>query len=304
MEDVNRAIGSWRWQRPSLPQSICEAAHGGQSAIQRFWLVAFTKNDQAHRSTLLLALSNRSDATGGWSTFALNATLNGNDDSGFWCDYEKLGFDTQAIYLTCNMYTFASKPEFQYAKIKVLTKGQFLSGDGGLKWWDFWDLREGGFLDREKSSTIQPARMYGASDADGDYLIDAASPPSPLATLHPDPLGLALPQFSPLAAERPGRRPADRRRRQADRRAGRGRLRGGRLRAGRVRRSSPAAHPRGGGEALGADRGAALRGSTAEVHRGGSPADRAQRRAVVEASPGAGIAEPIRDDLRPLPCTS
>jgi hypothetical protein len=137
--------------------------------LQRFWLSAVSKSDNPHRSTILLALSNQSDATAGWSVFSVDATLNGSTPSGFWCDFPKLGFDTQAIYLTCNMYTFAADPQFQYARIKVLSKGQFVNGGGTVSWWDFWNLEEGG----EIAVSIEPARMRHATDGDGEFLINA-----------------------------------------------------------------------------------------------------------------------------------
>lgn len=140
--------------------------------IDRFWLVAASVNDNPERSTFLLAVSDSSEATTGWSTFSIDATLNGDDPSDTWCDRPTLGFDTQAIYLTCNMFSFPSTgTDFAHAKLRVMTKGQFLAGSC-CRWWDFWDLREG-FLGLSTSSDIRPAQMLGATDADGEYLVDA-----------------------------------------------------------------------------------------------------------------------------------
>ena len=140
--------------------------------IGRFWLVAASAHDNPNRSTLLIAVSNSSDATAGWSTFSIDATLNGDDGTDNWCDRETLGFDTQAIYITCNMFAFPIDSEdFKDSKIRVMTKGQFLSGPC-CKWWDFFNLGEG-FLGLSTPSDIRPARMVGATDADGEYLVDA-----------------------------------------------------------------------------------------------------------------------------------
>jgi hypothetical protein len=144
--------------------------------ISRFWLVAVSQNVAARRSALLIALSNSSDATAGWTFFALDARLNGNSNSGFWCDYPKVGVDAQAVIFTCNMFNFAN--DFQYAKIRVMTKDQFIDGTCtpntgiGCRWWDFWNLREG-FLNLFKSASVQPALMYNAELADGMFLINA-----------------------------------------------------------------------------------------------------------------------------------
>ena len=140
--------------------------------IQRFWLVAISSHDNPNRSTLLLAVSNGSDATSGWSTHSIDATLNGSTHTGNWCDRDTIGFDTQAIYITCNMFAFPTTSEnFKDSKIKVMTKGQFLSGPC-CTWWDFYNLSEGTF-GLDTPSDIRPAQMLGATDADGEYLVDA-----------------------------------------------------------------------------------------------------------------------------------
>ena len=139
--------------------------------IERFWLIAVSKDLTASptRSTLLIALSDTNNAAGGWTLFAMNAKLNGNSDSGYWCDFPLIGVDAQAIYLTCNM--FDNSNDSQYSKIRVMTKDQFLN-NAGLFWWDFWNLRESE-LGIQASYTIQPAHMYGAAVADGEFLIDS-----------------------------------------------------------------------------------------------------------------------------------
>jgi hypothetical protein len=150
--------------------------------ISRFWVVAFSgccsNSNSPQRSTLLIGLSDTSDASGSWSFFQTDATLNGSTNSGYWCDYPHLGFDTQAIYITCNMFSFPinNNQQFQYAKIRVMTKGQFTSG-ACCYWYDFWGLGEHGspcgFFGAFCAYGIQPARMYGATDSNGEYLINA-----------------------------------------------------------------------------------------------------------------------------------
>src|SRR5205814_3985836 len=60
---------------------------------------------------------------------------------------------------------------FQYAKVRVLTKQQFLGGSCCL-WWDEWGLSEGPGL-TFRSMSVQPATMHGATNSDGEYLISA-----------------------------------------------------------------------------------------------------------------------------------
>jgi Big-like domain-containing protein len=139
--------------------------------INRFWLLA-TSNNNSSRSTLLLALSNSNDLTSGWTVFALDATLDQSTATSHWCDYPHMGIDAQAIYLTCNMFTFPSPGgSFQYAKIRVMTKSQFVNNTC-CSWWDFFNMHEG-FFNAFPSFTIQPAVMHGASAADGEFLVDS-----------------------------------------------------------------------------------------------------------------------------------
>jgi hypothetical protein len=143
----------------------------------RFWLIAVAGNNSPHNSTLLIAVSKGSDATQGWDAFSIDPALNGSDHIDNWCDFPKLGYDTRAIYLTCNMFDFPIEDaangieggDFNYAKVFVLTKDQLINGTC-CQWWSFWDVRERG---GEAAWAIEPARMHGATDADGEYLADA-----------------------------------------------------------------------------------------------------------------------------------
>lgn len=140
--------------------------------IGRFWLFAVSESDTPQRSTFLIGLSDTDDAAGTWTLFSLDARLNGNDNTDNWCDYPQLGIDAQAVYLTCNMFSFPSTDsDSQYAKLRIMTKDQFVN-NACCAWWDFWNLREG-FLGLSASFTVQPAHMYGAVPDDGEFLINA-----------------------------------------------------------------------------------------------------------------------------------
>ena len=139
--------------------------------LGRFWAIAVSRDDATLTSIVHIALSDTSDASAGWGKFHVNARLNGSSDSGFWCDYPQLGIDAQAIYLTCNMFSFPKPHTFQYAKIRVMSKDQFVN-KSCCRWWDFVDLREGSF-GSERSFTIQPAQMFTSSASVGEFLVDA-----------------------------------------------------------------------------------------------------------------------------------
>ena len=159
----------------------------------RFWVLAVSAHDSSasdpgNRSTFLVGVSNSSDITsGGWSVFWMDATVNGNGSDGDrnGCDYPHFGIDAQAIYLSCNMFSFpffSSSSSFQYAKVRILTKSQF-TGGGCCTWWDFWDLRER-FLNLFKSFTVRPAIMHFARPTDGDFWVNAEGDGSTLKVKH------------------------------------------------------------------------------------------------------------------------
>jgi hypothetical protein len=139
--------------------------------INRFVILETTRNDAAPRSNLLVAVSKTNDATAGWNLFAFNARLNGGSDTNNWCDYPQLGYDAQAFYFTCNMFSTGGGSSFQYSKIRIMTTGQFLGGSCCF-WWDKWDLREG-FLNLFSVFSIAPVRAHGAIPSDGGFLVAA-----------------------------------------------------------------------------------------------------------------------------------
>ena len=137
--------------------------------LNRFWLMAVSRDTTTQRSDILIALSNTSDATLGWTMWELSGSVNGATNTTNWCDYPKLGFDSQAIYVTCNMFAFGGG--FQYSKLRIMNKSQFVNNTA-IFWWDFWDIREGA-SGTAKAFTIQPAVMYGATASTGGFLVNA-----------------------------------------------------------------------------------------------------------------------------------
>jgi hypothetical protein len=143
--------------------------------LNRFWMMAVSGRTTA-LSNIVIGLSDTQDATGGWRLWELDATVNGATDTQNWCDYPKLGFDQQAIYVTCNMFQLDTSVtpnvnRFQYSKLRIMTKNQFVNNTG-IFWWDFWDLREGN-TGTTTLFTLQPAQMFGAAASDGEFLVNA-----------------------------------------------------------------------------------------------------------------------------------
>jgi hypothetical protein len=147
--------------------------------LSRFWLTFLSENDDPNgtandRSNFYVLVSKSSDANDGWKLFTFNARIDGGTNNPNWCDYAKLGFDAQNIYVTCNMFAFPANAQvgpparpagaFKYVKIRTMGKSQFLSGACCL----FGDLTDTRFF------TMQPARMYGATAADGMFMVGAS----------------------------------------------------------------------------------------------------------------------------------
>ena len=172
----SQALSDFYSGLPGSGDGIFDPSVAYDNDIGRFWVFATSAHDStgggdSNRSTHLLAVSNGSDITsGGWSIFWLDATVNG----GGGCDYPHFGFDAQAIYLSCNMFSFpfySSSSSFMFAKVRILTKSQFTNGPC-CSWWDFYDLREG-FLNLSKSFTVRPAIMHFSNTGDGDFWVNA-----------------------------------------------------------------------------------------------------------------------------------
>lgn len=119
------------------------------------------------RSWYFLGVSRTSSPEGEWAFWELNMALNGNAQSGLFADYPGLGLDQQAIYLTANMATWASR--FQYAKIRVLKKSEVYNF-GKVTWHDFFKLTD---ATGKKAISIQPAQSFGTAPA--EYMVSSSA---------------------------------------------------------------------------------------------------------------------------------
>jgi hypothetical protein len=144
--------------------------------VARFYLIAASTTGP-NPPTLLMDISASSDPTAGWTFSATNIKYNNcvvgpncaptTDD---YCDYPHLGFDSQAVYVTCNMFLLPyGSNTFQYVKLLVINKSQFISTTGWYEW-DFTNLME---TTGELAFAMIPAHMHSASNSDGEYLINA-----------------------------------------------------------------------------------------------------------------------------------
>jgi Tol biopolymer transport system component/plastocyanin len=144
--------------------------------IQRFWVIAGVVANAAGStpaiSRVVIALSNTDEAAGGWSFFQVDERREGATTVNQWCDYPMLGVSSDSIFISCNMFAFpvSTTSQFQYAKVRTMSKTQFLLNSCCL-WWDTFNLREG-FAGITASFTVQPATMFNAAGI-GEFLVDA-----------------------------------------------------------------------------------------------------------------------------------
>lgn len=162
----------------------CNAALPGASAfdpkisydqINRRWIMVWLhQSDSPARAYYIISVSKDSSAIGEWNEWALPSHTNGNTQVNNWGDYQGVGFDDQAVYLTSNQYQFGGN--FQGSKIRIIKKSElYVSTPGALTWNDFWDIREPNNLNT-RTFGVRPTVMYSTAS---EYYLLATSPYSP-----------------------------------------------------------------------------------------------------------------------------
>jgi hypothetical protein len=139
----------------------------------RWIVVAAARRNSPAGSWLLIGVSQTPDPGGGYWIWALDDSLNGSAATNNWGDYPMLGFDTQGIYISFNMFQIGGG--FQYPKLRILNKAELYSGGTGpthiVKWYDFWNLKDGA---GNVAFTVQPCTHFrGTGGNPAAYLVNA-----------------------------------------------------------------------------------------------------------------------------------
>jgi hypothetical protein len=150
---------------------------------QRWIVVVDARRPTPAGSWIMVAVSQGPDPAGAYWVWALDATLDGSTATSNWADYSMLGFDTQAIYISSNMFAFNGG--FQYAKLRILRKAELYAGGVGpnhaIRWHDFWNLRN---PDNSMAFTVQSTVHFRGSGGNPPaYLVNAIWPSSNTLTL-------------------------------------------------------------------------------------------------------------------------
>lgn len=107
---------------------------------ERWIMVYLQQNDANTTSHLLLSVSDDSDPMGTWYSWALPGNKNGMTTTTNWTDYQGVGFDHQAIYITGNQFNFGGG--FAYSKLRIIPKAQLYANTAGrVMWFDLWNIR-------------------------------------------------------------------------------------------------------------------------------------------------------------------
>lgn len=116
----------------------------------------------------LVSISDDSDPNGIWYNWAMPSHLNGTTNAGNWGDYQGVGYDNQALYITSNQFTFAGS--YNYVKLRVINKTNLLAASPGqVTWNDLWDIKT---ASGTNIFTLRPSRHYGT----GTYTLLSTSP--------------------------------------------------------------------------------------------------------------------------------
>jgi hypothetical protein len=138
---------------------------------QRWIIIIDSTRASPQGSWILIAASQTSNPSGPFWLWALDAKLDGSTSTNNWADYSQLGFDSQAVYITNNMFQFNGG--FSYVKLRILNKRELYSGSS-VRWYDFFDIKN---PDGSNAFTVQPAVHYtGIGGNPSAYLINALWP--------------------------------------------------------------------------------------------------------------------------------
>jgi len=145
---------------------------------QRWIIIIDSTRASPQGSWILIAASQTSNPSGPFWLWALDARLDGGALTNNWADYSQLGFDSQAVYITNNMFQFNGG--FSYVKLRILNKRELYSGSA-VRWYDFFDIKN---PDGSNAFTVQPAVHYtGIGGNPSAYLINALWPSGNTLTL-------------------------------------------------------------------------------------------------------------------------
>lgn len=130
---------------------------------KRWFMVWLDQSDAKKTGYFLISVSDDSIPLGKWHNYALPSHVNGMTFDNTWSDYQGVGYDDKAYYITGDQFSFSGF--FAYTKIRVIPKQQLLSDTvGAVTWLDFWDIRDPGSMSNAVFN-IRPSLSLSTADA-------------------------------------------------------------------------------------------------------------------------------------------
>lgn len=165
-----KTIGANAWYQSTLPNSgPFDPKVFFDFHANRWVMVWDNQNDATQTAFFLVSVSDDDNPLGVWFNWALPSNVYGSTPSGTWQDYQGVGYDRNAYYITGRHFGFVSG--YFGNAVRILPKAQFLgSTPGAITWWDFWALRDANGIDVDG---IRPAIVLSAPN---EYYL--AGPPS------------------------------------------------------------------------------------------------------------------------------
>jgi hypothetical protein len=134
---------------------------------KRWIMVWLHQSDSPQTGFFFVSVSDDSIPTGNWYNWALPSNQNGNTVVDNWGDYQGVGFDDKALYITSNQFSFGSS--FQYVKLRIIPKDILYSNTTGiLPWKDIWNIRYPSGGPNANVFNIRPSIMH---DTDENYYL-------------------------------------------------------------------------------------------------------------------------------------
>jgi len=117
---------------------------------QRFVVIAPEVYTSTQEAYICIAVSDDSDPNGVWYKYRTDCVINVNGTN-YWWDYPGFGYDSQAYYVTSNLFAMGSGP-FGGAGFRVFNKTPLLTGAAAT----YSTLRDGG------AASVQVAQHFGS----------------------------------------------------------------------------------------------------------------------------------------------
>lgn len=129
---------------------------------ERFVMVWLSQSDADREAYFLISVSDDSDPLGEWYNYLIPTHIIGENDTESWGDYQGVGYNSQAIFITSNQFAFDGG--FQYARLSIVPKAPLYGGSTeAFEYIDFWDFRYP-HNTRYNIFNIRPVIMLDESD--------------------------------------------------------------------------------------------------------------------------------------------